>query len=245
MVPLEPAAILTQLSGTIGHLIATLRQEMQRFEGEMVGRVSIGMLPFSGQELISRAFARLSNRHPHLRLACIPGSYHGLVEALRRREIDRVVEIMRHQSCPPGLEETHLYDEYFAVVARSGHPLAGRAAEPEDLARRQWVVAPHGTPVRAHFEAVFGHIGLAPPTQSCEMLSFTAAEQMIIESNSLAMLSYSRGKLRQLRPDLSLIDTPFPDGIAPIGLTRLRDAETEPAVQEFTDELVAIVAEQG
>lgn len=240
MEPLPSAALLTELSGTVAHRIGSLRQELRRFEGEMVGRVSIGMLPFSGQELIARAFAQLTNQHPHVRLACIPGSYNGLIEALRRRELDRVVGILRGPDCPPGLQETPLYDEHFAVVARRGHPLAGRRVDPQDLARTQWVVAPHGTPVRAHFETVFAAIGLAPPTQSCEMLSFTAAEQMIIESNSVAMLTYSPRKLQDLRPELCLIETPFPDTAAPVGLTRLGDVDSDAPVLAFEQHLRAL-----
>lgn len=242
MTPLPPAEILTALSGTIGYLLANLRLEFQRFEGEIVGRVSIGMLPFSGQDLIARAFARLSNQHPHIQLACIPGSYNGLVELLRRREIDRIIGIMRGENCPHGLHETHLYDESFNVVARRGHPLEGTEIDAADLARTQWVVAPHGTPVRAYFEGVFAKLGVTPPTQSCEMLSFNAAEQVIIESNSVAMLSYSPQKLRRLRPELCRIAAPFPQGIAPIGLTRLQDAGEEPAVRAFEDSLAACLS---
>ena len=59
----------------------------------------------------------------------------------------------------------------------------------------------HRFAVRAYFEGVFAKLGVTPPTQSCEMLSFNAAEQVIIESNSVAMLSYSPQKLRRLRPE--------------------------------------------
>ncbi|KGJ06651.1 DNA-binding transcriptional regulator, LysR family [Paracoccus halophilus] len=243
MEPLPPAAILTELSGSISYLMENLRREFSRLDGEVIGRVAIGMLPFSGQDLISRAFARLTNRHPNIRLACIPGSYNGLAEALRRREIDRIIGIMRGADCPHGMEETHLYDERFTVVARQGHPLQGSRATPSELAETQWVIAPHGTPVRAHFESVFAGLGVVPPTQSCEMLSFNAAEQMIIESNSLAMLTYSPHKLRHLRPELCRIDTPFPSDVARIGLTRLRDGATEAALVMFEESLADVVAE--
>lgn len=245
MEPLPAARILTALAGTIGFMIDGLRRDLDRLTGQIVGRVAIGMLPFSGQDLISRAFARLSNRHPHLHLACIPGSYNGLTEGLRRREIDRLIGIARGPHRPPDLAETHLYDEHFSVVARRGHPLEGRRVSAADLARTQWVIAPHGTPVRIHFEAVFARLGVAPPTQSCEMLSFNAAEQMIIESNSLAMLTYSDRKLARLRPDLCVIDAPIPAGAAPIALTRLRGAAPEPALKAFDESLEAVIRDDA
>lgn len=241
MEPLQPAQDLTALAGAIAFLMGNLRRELGLLTGQIVGRVAIGMLPFSGQDLISRAFARLTNQHPHLHLACIPGSYNSLIEGLRRREIDRVIGIMRGAHCPPDLEETHLYDEHFSVVARRGHPLEGRKVTSADLAETQWVIAPHGTPVRTHFEAVFAKLGVAPPTQSCEMLSFNAAEQMIIESNSLAMLTYSDRKLERLRPDLCVIDAPLSPGVAPISLTRLRGVEVEPALRAFDESLEELI----
>ena len=241
MQPLEPAQILTALHGTITHLLNQLPAHLNRLDGEIVGRVSVGMLPFSGQDLISGAFASLTNLHPNVRLSCVPGSYNWLVEALRRREIDRIVGICRGSDCPEGLEETRLYDERFVVVARRDHPLQ-RAGENRDrLAATKWVVAPHGTPVRAHFEAVFAALDITPPTQTCEMLSFSAAEQMLVESLSVAMLTYSERKLRRLRSELQEVQTALPGGSAPIGVTKLSNAPDDAALHEFDRILTNLV----
>ncbi|MBL6430087.1 MAG: LysR family transcriptional regulator [Maritimibacter sp.] len=241
MVALAPARTLVDLSGTIAYHLTRMHAQLRQLEGEIVGRVSVGMLPFSGQDLILRTFGALTNDHPHLRLVCVPGSYNGLVEALRRREIDRIVGIMRGPDCPEGLVETHLYDERFTVIARSDHPLHRSGRDPDALARTNWIVAPHGTPVRGHFERVFSDLGLTPPTQTCELLSFGSAEQMLVDSNAAAMLTYSDRKLAGLRPDLARVDTGFPDRPAPIGLTRLAMAEDDPALREFDARFRAVV----
>jgi DNA-binding transcriptional LysR family regulator len=245
MTPLAPANDLTALSGTITYLLDRLPEQLRQLEGDILGRVSVGMLPFSGQDLFSRAFARLTNLHPNIRLACVPGSYNGLVEALRRREIDRIVGVLRGSACPEGLDETHLYDERFTVVASRDHPLQNVGENLAELAATKWVVAPHGTPVRAHFEAVFAALDLTPPTQTCEMLSFGAAEQMLVESRSVAMLTYGERRLRTLRQELREVRTPFPAASAPIGITRLRNAPQDAALAEFETVLAALVAEEA
>lgn len=245
MTPLAPAHELTALSGRIAYLLGLLPEQLGELSGAMVGRVSIGMLPFSGQDLIARSFARLTNLHPNVRLACVPGSYNGLVEALRRREIDRIVGVLRGGDCPEGLVEDHLYDERFTIVARRDHPLRAAGEDLAALAATKWVVAPHGTPVRAHFEAVFAAFRLTPPTQTCEMLSFGAAEQMLVESNSAAMLTYGERRLRSLRPELREVRTPFPAAAAPIGITRPRNAPEEPAHRAFEEILRALVREEA
>ena len=238
----EPALILARLSGALQSPFDRLGERMRLPPGEISGRVALGMLPFSGQAHVARAFALLSNRHPRLRLTGVPGSYHGLVEALRRHEIDRIIGILRFQDCPPGLAETPLYDEEFTVIARTGHPALNGPQRLCDLARLNWVVAPVGTPVRAHFERIFAAEGLAPPTQSVEMLSFEAAEQVLAASNSLGMLTYSPARLRQLRPDLGQVDLPGPRGQATIGLTGRADAPGDPAHAAFEQALAEVLA---
>ena len=245
MAALAPAQTLTALSRTVAYLLDRLPEQLRQLEGEVLGRVAVGMLPFSGQDLISGAFARLTNLYPRVRLSCVPGSYNGLVEGLRRHEIDRVIGILRGRDCPKGIEEMQLYDERFAVVARRDHPLQGAGTSLADLATTNWVVAPHGTPVRTHFEAVFAAKGLTPPTQTCEILSFSTAEQMLVESLSAAMLTYSERKLRELRPELSEVSTPFPPGLAPIGSMKLRDADDDAALYAFDHILSCLVAERA
>jgi DNA-binding transcriptional LysR family regulator len=233
MQPLRPALTLTELAGNLRHQMTVLRMQLGSLEGVVLGRVSVGMLPFSGQDHISAAFARLSNLHPHIRLSCITGGYRGLVEALRRHEIDRIVGVLRGSDCPMGLEEEHLYDEHYRVVARHDHPLHATDCSPADLEATKWVVAPHGTPVRTHFEATFARLGITPPTQTCEMLSFTAAEQMLVESLSVAMLTYSDRRIARLRPELKVVQTGLPRVAAPVGLTRLKSAVSDAAIDEF------------
>ncbi|MEZ5767217.1 MAG: LysR family transcriptional regulator [Paracoccaceae bacterium] len=242
MRPLPPAQALTALCGTLSYLQDRLAEQLHQLEGDIVGRVSIGMLPFSGQDLVSRAFARLTNRHPNVRLTCVTGSYLGLVEALRRREIDRIVGIQRQDACPEGIAEAFLFDEWFTVVARADHPIQTTGRDVDVLAATNWIVAPHGTPVRAHFETVFSGLDATPPTQTCEMLSFAAAEQMLVESHSVAMLTYSKRKLGSLRPELKVVETLFPDTSAPIGMSKLRDAPDDPALAEFEAILKELVA---
>ena len=243
MLPLEPAQALTALAGSLAYQLDRLAEQLHRLEGEILGRVSVGMLPFSGQDLIAVAFARLTNQHPNIQLSCVPGSYNTLIEALRRREIDRIIGILRGPGSPPGLDETHLYDERFAVIARRGHPLLTAGPSPESLAATNWVVAPHGTPVRSHFEAVFAALDLTPPTQTCEMISFSAAEQMLVESASVAMLTYSDRKLRNLRPELQEVRTGFAPVPAPIGITRLEGEREDAALLAFDRILRDLVAE--
>lgn len=245
MEPLEPALVLARLLGALQAPFQNLPERLQLPPGQIAGRVALGLLPFSGQVHVARAFAMLSNRHPHLRLTGVPGSYHALVEALRRHEIDLILGILRHADCPPDLVEAPLYGEEFTVIACGGHPLLTGPHRLADLAQVNWVVAPLGTPVRNYFERIFAAEGLTPPTQSVEMLSFDAAEQVLVESNSLGMLTYSAARLRRLRRDLGRVALSIPPETATIGLIRRAGKPPDAAIAAFEHALAEVLADAG
>lgn len=196
----------------------------------LTGRLAVGLLPFSGQRQVMAAFGELARAHPHLRLIAVPGNYAALCDALRRREIDVIVGLLRNPAPWPGFVETPLGAEDFTLVARADHPVHGAGLTIDTLAAQRWIAAPHGTPLRRYFETVFRRLGAVPPAQSYEIWSFSDAEQMIADSDSVALLSYSPAALTQLRPDLKRVDFPLPDARTDVGLTRL--AETaNPAIE--------------
>ncbi|MBW7922930.1 MAG: LysR family transcriptional regulator [Rubellimicrobium sp.] len=243
MQALAPAQELARLHDRLHHQLARVPARLAQDGAGLAGRVAVGMLPFSGQNLIARTFARLGNQHPRLRLTCVPGSYNGLTEALRRREIDCIVGVLRGESVAPDLEETALAQERFTVIARRDHALAGTTGSIAALAGARWVVAPHGTPVRRYFDRLFRQTGRIPPVQTCEMLSFSSAEQMLVESDALGMLTYGEAQLQALRPDLCRVEVTLPRAAVPVGITRLRTAEGEAAVAAFADGMAGVMGD--
>lgn len=230
---LPPADVLARADGAVSFEIAQMSTALQQTEGHVTGRVAVGVMSFSEQRIIPKVMAELSRHHPQVRLVIIPGSYPILIEALRRHEIDCIIGVLREAELSTGLVETHLYNERFTFLARRGHALHGAARMLSDLATADWIVAPHGTPVRTYFEKVFNEAGLSPNVLNCEILSFPAFEQMLVESDLVGMLVYSPRAMAELRPDLRRFDTPLPDQAAPIGLTQLADAPPSVAMQEF------------
>lgn len=241
---LPDAAVLLDLHRSVTRQRQLLALALAETGGTLYGRVSIGMLPFSGQDLVPQVFAELTRLAPKLQLVCVPGSYLALTEALRRGEIDRIIGIMRGAAVPAGLVESFLYPEEFTIIARSDHPCHGKARVLQDLAAESWVVAPHGTPVRDYFERVFRQSGQAPPTQTCEILSFSAAETMILGSPSLALLSYGAAARADLPRGLAVVDVALPHAGAPIGLTARAGAAEDPALGLFERVLRQRVAAQ-
>ncbi|MAM63338.1 LysR family transcriptional regulator [Maritimibacter sp. UBA3975] len=211
----------------------------------LVGRVSVGMLPFSGQGMVLQAFGEITRAHPHVHLVAVPGGYDTLVEALRRGEIDLIIGVLRDPSPFPEMVETHLYHEDYMMIARADHPVHRRRPSMAELADEQWIVAPHGTPIRAFFDRMFRAAGTIPPAQSAEMFSFSNAEQMIAASGSIALLCYGKSGLRNLPADLKPVDIRLPGARVSIGVTRFSEEAPPEAVAVFLDLLQGAIRDAG
>lgn len=211
----------------------------------LIGRLAVGMLPFSGQDLIARAFGKLANRHPELRLLAVPGSHTMLAEALLRGEIDCMVGILRQPPRFSGLREIFLYHERYSLVAHRDHRCHARSASINNLKDERWIVAPHGTPIRTYFEDLFRSEGETPPAQTCEILSFANAEQVIANSDAIGLLSYSERDLANLSHGLAKVNLELPDAEVAIGLTLRKEAALADVLMEFENELTDQLAHPG
>ncbi|MCQ1855110.1 LysR family transcriptional regulator [Neorhizobium galegae] len=216
----------TPVAGRLSLLRDELLRELASTDGfglhaerGLFGRLAVGLLPFSGQDLVAKTLGILTGSNPELRLMAVPGSYAMLAQALLRGEIDCMMGILRAPPPFPGLREIFLYEESFTLVAHKNHPCHRYATSMIDLTNENWIVAPHGTPVRTYFENLFRTLGATPPAQTCEVLSFSDAEKVILHSNSIGMLSYSNRHLADLPNDLKKVDVDLPHGRVPIGLT--------------------------
>lgn len=211
----------TSLYDELKNELDILPSKLTGQNNQLIGRIAVGMLPFSGQDLVAKAFGKLTNQHTSLRLVAVSGDYNMLIQALRHGEIDCIIGMLRQPSPHQDLTEVYIYQEQYALIARQDHPCHIPNVTANSLQNQRWIGAPHGTPVRAYLDGFFKDFGLNPPTQTCEIHSFTNAEQMIIESDSIALLSYSQQKLKNLRPELKAIDIKIPNAQNAIGFTYL------------------------
>ncbi|MCI5076162.1 LysR family transcriptional regulator [Oricola sp.] len=225
------ASLRDRLLQEIG--MEVLKEVMAGSGQGLFGRLAVGMLPFSGQDLVIKAFGELTNRHPDLRLMALPGSYNMLTEALMLGEIDCMIGILREPSPIPDLTEIPLGSEAFTLVARHDHPCLATARSMSDLIGEKWIVGQHGSPIRAYFDGLFKTIGATPPAQTCEIHSFAGAERLVMESNSLALLSYGERQLAALPAELRKVEVALPDAQTRVGLTVRRNGEMSEIVRLF------------
>lgn len=227
------AVILADLHTKLLMDVMTMPEQLEALSDEVTGRVAVGLLPFSEQDIVVKVFGEMLSRHRHVRLQAVTGSYAALIDGLRQGELDFLIGPLREPPPYDVLEEQHLYDEFFAVIARADHRLAKGRRELKDLVGENWIVAPHGTPTRRYFEDLLIGQGLVPPSQTCEIVTFALAEQMVINSDAVGLLTYSDRKLQMISNRLKSLDLDLPENRRGIGLTFRKHQAFTPALEIF------------
>lgn len=233
--------------------IAILRSELFEALGDidmrradpkagLVGRLAVGISPFSGQDFVAKAFGQFTKRYPGVKLSAVGGSHNMLAGALRRGEIDCMVGVLRNPPLFPDFREAFLYNEEFVLIARDDHPCHARKQELSALRDERWIVTPPGTSLRSYFDNLFQAIGTPSPAQLSEILSFGNAERMIIETNSIGLMSYTPRHLENLPEGLKKIDIDLPSAEIAVGITARRLGGPAEILAVFTDILADLTS---
>lgn len=177
-----------------------------RGDGAGVDRIAIGAMPLCRALLLPHALAAWLRESPDTVIDVVEGSWRELIEPLLDGVIDLTIGALREEP-PSGVEQSPLFTDRLAIFGRAGHPLAGREVTLGQLAAQQWVVGSAGTPLRAHWEALFA--GGALPEVPVECGSVMVIRGMLAQSDLLTLLSPDQvalevesGMLMRIGPDL-------------------------------------------
>ena len=187
-----------------------------RGDGTDVDRIAIGAMPLSRALLLPHALAAYLRESPETVIDVIEGSWRELIEPLLDGVIDLTIGALREEA-PPGVEQAALFTDRLAIFARAGHPLAGQSVTLDQLAARQWVVGPVGTPLRTHWEALFA--GRALPEVPIECGSVMVIRGLLAQSDLLTLLSPDQVALEVEAGMLVRIGPELADTVRTIGIT--------------------------
>jgi LysR family transcriptional regulator of gallate degradation len=190
LVATRPARALAQAARLAFAELEQAEADLAEFDGREVGQIVIGSLPLSRSVLLPQALVAFRKIRPRLPVKVIDGPYDALLAGLRRGDIDVIVGALRDPAPIGDVEQERLFDDRLAIVARRGHPLAGRTGlTPRDLARHAWVVPRGGTPSRAQFDAFFAPLGAAGPDSIIESGSILLMREVLGQGDFLGCIS--------------------------------------------------------
>lgn len=184
-------------------------------EGEG-GRIAVGAMPLSRALLLPHSLAQFLREEPRTVVDVIEGSWRELVDPLLDGIIDIMVGALRGD-CPPGVEQVPLFTDRLAIFGRRGHPLAQGTVDLDTLAAQSWVVGPVGTPLRAHWEALFAGRDLPPVPIECG--SVMVIRGLLVQSDLLTLLSPDQVALEVGAGMLERVGPRLPGAVRTIGIS--------------------------
>ncbi len=164
--------------------------ELSLLAGKEVGRIVIGAMPLSRARLLPSAVAAFHALHPEVGVGVIEGSHAELAGPLRDGELDMMVGALRASAIGPELVQTPLFEDRPVILARAGHPLAGKGEmTPQAMLAFPWITPAIGTPLRSQWQAMFEAAGAIAPDVPIECGSVIMIRQMLLQSDFLTLLS--------------------------------------------------------
>ncbi|MDQ2803322.1 MAG: LysR family transcriptional regulator [Pseudomonadota bacterium] len=147
--------------------------EVEALKGGHVGFVAVGAGPSWLSRFLPLAVSRLLARRPGVKVRVIGGFDDLLMRELREGNIDLVVAALPDQ-VERDVSIQHLSADDLHVIARSGHPLAGRGTIGlAELLSFPWVLPGKEALLRQRLESAFRSGGLAPPVPLVESDTFS------------------------------------------------------------------------
>lgn len=216
--------------------IVAAHAELREIAGLFDSRLVLGTLPLVRTRIVPDAVVALLRRHPCARVEIIDGSYDMLVRLMRSGGCDMIIGALREGKVPHGFEEETLLTDTLSIVARAGHPLAGRQLRGPELAAYPWVLPRRDTPSRAIFDRLQATYGVADPNVGhVETGSLVALRGILLASDALAQISLRQVDYEVRQGLLIALDAPLCDSERAIGLTTLANWQPTALQSAFVD----------
>jgi LysR family transcriptional regulator of gallate degradation len=224
-------------------VLAELRhipEDIAALAGVVQGVVTIGALPLGRSQVLPLAVAAVLEKHPRLRIRSLESPYDELTAGLLSGRIDFIVGALR--AAPGEAFVSHaLLEDKAALIARAGHPLAGRKRlRLSDLAGYPWVLSRAGTPLRELLVRFFEQQGVEPPAPAVETGDLALLRGLLLASDMLTVLSAHQLHHEVRTGQLLVLPFEMPGMERNIGVTTRRGAHLSPGARALLAEIERI-----
>lgn len=223
-----------------------LQVDVSQLRGEVAGRVTLAALPSSKTWLLPRAISQLVARHPNIQVSVVDAPFEELFAAVQLGEIDFILTGISPEYRHRELRVHELTVDRLVVVARAGHPLAGkRHIGARDLARYPWVLRDAGAPSRQLLDSVFSHMGLDEPRVAVQAADLGLLRGLLTQSDMLSAVS-PQHLLHEIRAGMvTVLDVKLPRSERQIGFVLRKDAQPSALCLLLMDEIRGTLAASG
>lgn len=233
MTPTGYGEILVRHARTALSQLGLARDEIAALKSGVLGKVAIGMVLDPHSNPVSRAIARLKQRHPGVHVCIEVDSCKQLNERLLQGDLDMVVGPVLDTAPADGLvyESLAAYESY-AVIAGAQHPLANHEQlQLASLVEQPWILPPSGSLIRHKLSAMFVQSGLALPVNIVETASLPVITSLLQQSDMVAAVPEEAVHLRCEAGALTVLLRNLPLRVGAIGLVTRRGQQLSPGAQ--------------
>jgi DNA-binding transcriptional LysR family regulator len=167
--------------------IRNAEAQISSLKGKAHGHVTVGIGPSVARNIMPAATRTLRSLQPGIALTVIEGLIDDLLPRLRRGELDLIVGSWPRIADPTFTTEVVLVDR-LEVIAREGHPLAGRTVKRQELLDFPWALPPASQKWRQSLDELFLERGLEPPKPQVVSNSSGFLQSLIRSSDYLSFL---------------------------------------------------------
>jgi LysR family transcriptional regulator, regulator for genes of the gallate degradation pathway len=239
---LTPAGDL--LLAHVKRALAELRlaaSEIAAMKGLMMGRVTVGALPFGRAYVLPVAIARVLEKHPHLRIVTVEAPFDALIADLQCGDIDFMLGALQPVGQSADLAREELFSDRMVVIVRADHPLARlTAVEAHHLLTAPWILPREGTPTRRVLDAAFDALGLPRPMAAAESSDLSIIRGLLLESDMMTAASRHLFHHELKAGMLVTLPIDLPEALRPIGILRRSRDHISPGARLLIEEIRAV-----
>tara|TARA_B100000678_G_scaffold279205_1_gene274673 strand:+ start:3396 stop:4547 length:1152 start_codon:yes stop_codon:yes gene_type:complete len=164
--------------------------EVADWLGTAKGRIVIGAMPLSRARWLPASIVSHVDRFPSADIAVIEGSHDELVGPLRDGDIDIMLGALRPASDYDDLAHEKAFEDHLKIIMRRSHPLASIDRIPtSELRKFPWVLPAESTPLRRFWTELIADRDGRLPHVSIECGSVITLREILLETDSLTLLS--------------------------------------------------------
>jgi len=235
--PTEAGALLLEHAGRAFRVLDEAREAIQRLQGRVAGRVTVGTGATASIYLLPAILRRLRARHPRLELVVVTGNADEIAAAVSRGELD-VGVVTLPVAVGRGLLVSPFYVDRLVAIAPPGGRRTRRAPmTAAELAREPVILYERGGTIRRVVDDWFRR-GRATPHVAMELGNAEATKKLVGAGLGLSIVSEIAVKADAGAGALSLIPL-RPALHRRIGIVRRRDRAPRPALQALVTALEA------
>jgi DNA-binding transcriptional LysR family regulator len=234
--PTPYGEILVRHARAILAEIDQVQEEIASLKSGLSGQASVGAVTTPGTNLVPLAVGLLKHKHPGLMVSIDVDHSRPLVEQLLGGQIDMVVARLLDSRGAGELQFEPLGEEFHAVIAGGGHPLAfATGIRLQDLLGQPWILPPPGSLLRDQLATVFQQQGLPVPANVVQTQSLHTILGLLRTSDAVVPLP--RETVQPLCDSgfLSVLIDNIGVGMSPFGIITRRKHKLSPGAQALLE----------